>query len=147
MARDRHSVGPPAPTPLARPDYDLLVLSGGAAGLTAAGVGVHLGAKTLLVEAHRLGGGCTWTGCVPSKALPHDAARAWAARSVLAAHTLAPVGGDGRPADAAGTDALGAALFADATRRLRGVRQAVYDEADAPERGRRPAGGREQGHG
>ncbi|MEM1116418.1 MAG: FAD-dependent oxidoreductase [Bacteroidota bacterium] len=118
---------------MARPDYDLLVLGGGAAGLTASGVGVHLGARTLLVERHRLGGDCTWTGCVPSKALLHDAARAHAARSVLTEHAAAPAG-DGQPADASETDALGAALFESAMRRLRHVRQEVYDEADAPER-------------
>lgn len=50
-------------------DYDMVVIGGGAAGLTAAGVSVSLGAKTALVEAHRLGGDCTWTGCVPSKTL------------------------------------------------------------------------------
>ena len=122
---------------MARPDYDLLVLGGGAAGLTAASVGVHLGAKTLLVEAHRLGGDCTWTGCVPSKALLHDAGRAHIARAVLAGGALAEpalAGGDGQPAPSPDADALGQALFRDAMGRLRDVRQAVYDEADAPER-------------
>lgn len=32
-------------------DYDLLVIGGGAAGLTAAGMGANFGAKTLMVEA------------------------------------------------------------------------------------------------
>ncbi len=52
-------------------DYDLLVIGGGAAGLTSAGMGTNFGAKTLLVEADKLGGDCTWTGCVPSKTLLH----------------------------------------------------------------------------
>ncbi|MEM6338101.1 MAG: FAD-dependent oxidoreductase, partial [Bacteroidota bacterium] len=50
-------------------DYDLLVIGGGAAGLTSAGIGANFGAKTAMIEAHRLGGDCTWTGCMPSKAL------------------------------------------------------------------------------
>ena len=49
--------------------YDLVVIGGGSAGLTAAGFGAKLGATTALVERHRIGGDCTWTGCVPSKTL------------------------------------------------------------------------------
>ncbi|MFU8860524.1 MAG: dihydrolipoyl dehydrogenase family protein [Cyclonatronaceae bacterium] len=47
----------------------MIVIGGGAAGLTSAGISANLGAKTMMVEAHRLGGDCTWTGCVPSKVL------------------------------------------------------------------------------
>ena len=49
--------------------YDMIVIGGGAAGLTAAGMSALLGAKTALIEQHRLGGDCTWAGCVPSKTL------------------------------------------------------------------------------
>ncbi|MHA1202971.1 MAG: dihydrolipoyl dehydrogenase family protein [Candidatus Heimdallarchaeaceae archaeon] len=52
-------------------DYDLIVIGGGSAGLTAAEFGSKIGAKTLLVEASRIGGDCTWTGCVPSKSMVH----------------------------------------------------------------------------
>ena len=51
--------------------YDMIVIGGGAAGLTAAGMSALLGAKTALIEQHRLGGECTWTGCIPSKTLLH----------------------------------------------------------------------------
>lgn len=54
---------------LAKPDYDLVVIGGGAGGLVVAAGGAALGAKVALVEKHRLGGDCLWTGCVPSKAL------------------------------------------------------------------------------
>jgi pyruvate/2-oxoglutarate dehydrogenase complex dihydrolipoamide dehydrogenase (E3) component len=49
--------------------YDLVIIGGGSAGLTAAGFAVQLGVRVALVEKHRLGGDCTWSGCVPSKTL------------------------------------------------------------------------------
>lgn len=48
-------------------EFDFIVIEGGSAGLTAAAFAVQFGAKTALIEKHRLGGDCTWTGCVPSK--------------------------------------------------------------------------------
>ena len=51
-------------------DYDLGILGGGAAGLTAAAGSAQFGAKTILVEkAKKLGGDCLHFGCVPSKTL------------------------------------------------------------------------------
>lgn len=50
-------------------EYDAVVIGGGAAGLTASGIAANFGAKTMMIEKARLGGDCTWTGCVPSKAL------------------------------------------------------------------------------
>src|SRR5258708_496154 len=47
----------------------MIVIGGGAAGLTASGMSAVLGAKTALVSAGRLGGDCTWSGCIPSKSL------------------------------------------------------------------------------
>lgn len=52
-----------------RYDYDVVVIGGGAAGLVAATGTAALGAKTALIEKKKLGGDCTWYGCVPSKAL------------------------------------------------------------------------------
>ena len=49
--------------------YDLAIVGAGSAGLTAAGFAVQLGARVAVVEKHRIGGDCTWTGCVPSKTL------------------------------------------------------------------------------
>ena len=48
--------------------YDLVVIGGGSAGLTAAGFAAAVGAR-VLIAAERLGGDCTWTGCIPSKTL------------------------------------------------------------------------------
>ncbi|EGD81218.1 hypothetical protein PTSG_11256 [Salpingoeca rosetta] len=50
-------------------EFSVVIIGAGSGGLTAADFAAHLGAKTALVEANRLGGDCTWTGCVPSKAL------------------------------------------------------------------------------
>lgn len=53
--------------------YDLAVIGGGTAGLVSAAVSAGIGARTALVEKHRLGGECLWTGCVPSKAIIRSA--------------------------------------------------------------------------
>ena len=50
-------------------DYDSVVIGGGAAGLVAATGTAALGAKTALIEKNKLGGDCTWYGCIPSKSL------------------------------------------------------------------------------
>ncbi|WP_020006828.1 dihydrolipoyl dehydrogenase family protein [Salinicoccus albus] len=50
--------------------YDLIVLGGGAGGLTVAAGAANMGAKVALVEKNdELGGDCLHYGCVPSKAL------------------------------------------------------------------------------
>ena len=49
--------------------YDLVVVGGGSAGLTAAGFSAQLGQRVAIVEKSQIGGDCTWTGCVPSKTL------------------------------------------------------------------------------
>jgi pyruvate/2-oxoglutarate dehydrogenase complex dihydrolipoamide dehydrogenase (E3) component len=49
--------------------YDLAVIGGGAAGLIAAPFAIQLGARVAFIEKDRIGGDCTWTGCVPSKTL------------------------------------------------------------------------------
>ena len=50
-------------------NYDIAIIGGGSAGLVLAIAGVKLGRRTALIEKHRIGGDCLWTGCVPSKAL------------------------------------------------------------------------------
>jgi pyruvate/2-oxoglutarate dehydrogenase complex dihydrolipoamide dehydrogenase (E3) component len=55
---------------MARYDFDIGILGGGAAGLTVAAGAARAGAKTLLVEKEKkLGGDCLHYGCVPSKTL------------------------------------------------------------------------------
>jgi len=50
-------------------DYDMIIIGGGAAGLTVAAGAAQLGAKTALIEKEKLGGDCLHYGCVPSKTL------------------------------------------------------------------------------
>lgn len=104
---------------MAAPDYDFIAVGGGAAGLTAAGLAASLGAKTLLVERDRLGGDCTWTGCVPSKALLASARVAHAVRRAASFGLGAPVP---------------EVRFADVMARVHRIREAIYEDADAPER-------------
>lgn len=77
--------------------YDLVVIGGGSAGLTAARTAGRFGARVLLAERDRLGGDCLWTGCVPSKALLHVAAEVRSARQSGRYGLQAPSG----PADLA----------------------------------------------
>lgn len=60
---------------MTRYDYDLVVIGGGAAGLTIASGAAQLGVRTLLIEKEdALGGDCLHYGCVPSKTLIRTAA-------------------------------------------------------------------------
>jgi pyruvate/2-oxoglutarate dehydrogenase complex dihydrolipoamide dehydrogenase (E3) component len=64
--------------------FDIIVIGGGSAGLYAAGAARGQGARVCLVEKNKLGGECTWTGCVPSKALIKSAETAHRIRSAAA---------------------------------------------------------------
>src|SRR5688500_12907079 len=96
------------------PDFDVIAIGGGAAGLTIAIGGTGLGLRVALVERHRTGGECTWTGCVPSKALLHVASLAAAARRA------ASLSADGTPAPAID--------FAKAIGHVRAARETIGNE-------------------
>lgn len=97
--------------------YDLAVIGGGTAGLVSAAVSAGIGARTALVEQHRMGGECLWTGCVPSKAIIRSA-------SVL--HALHHAGDYGLEAD-------GRADFARVMERVHGIIRRI-EPHDSPER-------------
>ena len=100
------------------PDYDVLVIGGGAGGLSAAGIATNFGAKTALVERDALGGDCTWTGCVPSKTLLK------AAKVAQQARTASTYGL---------TDKEIEIDFSGVMEHVRSVRAEVYHDADRPE--------------
>ncbi len=54
-------------------DYDVVVIGAGSGGLVACKLANGLGKRTALVEGHKIGGDCTWFGCVPSKTLIRSA--------------------------------------------------------------------------
>ena len=58
--------------------HDIIILGGGAAGLSTASGCAQLGMKTLLIEPNKTGGDCLYHGCVPSKTLIRSAAAAQA---------------------------------------------------------------------
>ncbi|HVA22433.1 MAG TPA: FAD-dependent oxidoreductase [Candidatus Micrarchaeia archaeon] len=64
---------------------DLVVVGGGAAGISAAQAAAQRGVSVLLVHAGAVGGDCTFTGCVPSKALIEAAARGASFETAMAA--------------------------------------------------------------
>jgi len=100
-----------------RGEHDVVVIGGGAAGLTAAGIAASFGAKTVLVDRASLGGDCTWTGCVPSKVL---------LKAAKVAHETRHGSRYGLADGAAGVDSRQVLAH------VRAVRQGVYEHADAP---------------
>jgi len=98
-------------------DFDMVVIGGGAAGLTAAGISASLGAQTALIEAERLGGDCTWYGCVPSKTLL-KAAKIVHAGSVANRYGLRAASPEFQ--------------FSELMDHIRDVQSRIYHDADAP---------------
>ena len=93
--------------------FDLVVVGGGSAGLTAAKLaGGTLKKSVCIIEQDRLGGDCTWTGCVPSKSLLASAKAANFARK----------------------QAINSKVdFSEIQKRYRRNMQEIYDEDDSPE--------------
>jgi len=98
--------------------YDAVVIGGGAAGLTASGIAANFGAKTMMIESHRLGGDCTWTGCVPSKTLLKAGK---VARQIREAGRYGLIDSDPE------------IDFGKVMRHVHEVRKEVYEDADKPE--------------
>ncbi|MFW6363463.1 MAG: dihydrolipoyl dehydrogenase family protein [Spirochaeta sp.] len=60
--------------------HDIIVIGGGAAGLSTASGCAQLGMKTALIERSSMGGDCLYYGCIPSKTLLRSTAVLQAAR-------------------------------------------------------------------
>ena len=68
-------------------DYDLVIIGAGGGGITSAFEAQRRGAKVALLEKHKIGGECTHSGCVPSKAFI-DVAKAYHAAETSTSHGL-----------------------------------------------------------
>jgi pyruvate/2-oxoglutarate dehydrogenase complex dihydrolipoamide dehydrogenase (E3) component len=97
------------------PNQDLVVVGGGSAGLTAAKLaGGTLGNSVVIIEENKLGGDCTWTGCVPSKSLLASAkAMHMARKQAIQSSSVAD--------------------FKQVKATYRKNRQEIYEEDDSPE--------------
>jgi pyruvate/2-oxoglutarate dehydrogenase complex dihydrolipoamide dehydrogenase (E3) component len=98
-------------------EFDMIVIGAGAAGLTASGFSASLGAKTALIESRRLGGECTWAGCVPSKTL---------LRAAKVVHSASAAARYGLPPWTPAVD------FGKLMRHVHTVQDRIYEDADAP---------------
>ncbi len=67
--------------------YDVVIIGAGGGGITAAFEAQRRGAKVALLEKYKIGGECTHSGCIPSKALI-DVAKHYKAIESAAAHGL-----------------------------------------------------------
>jgi dihydrolipoamide dehydrogenase len=63
--------------------YDFLVIGAGPGGYVAAIRAAQLGLSAAVVEKNRLGGVCLNIGCIPSKALIHQAQRSRKGNSLM----------------------------------------------------------------
>jgi pyruvate/2-oxoglutarate dehydrogenase complex dihydrolipoamide dehydrogenase (E3) component len=100
-------------------DYDVVIVGVGSGGMIAGEVAAKIGVKAALVERHRVGGDCLWTGCVPSKAL---------LASAKAAHTI-------RHADKYGLLATEPQFDSGAVwQRIRAIQGEIADTDDNPEK-------------
>ena len=63
--------------------YDLVIIGGGSAGLTAAKFANTFSKSSIIIEKSKLGGDCTWTGCIPSKSLLSISKKVFITKSML----------------------------------------------------------------
>jgi len=129
LSADRIRAFSSAPVQLARPSdeanagtplHDIIVVGGGSAGLTAAKFAANFGNSVALIEGSKLGGDCTWTGCVPSKTLLAEAKKCWTWRKMnekYCATTNLPL----------------REFLSDVKGRIDDAREFIYAEDDSPE--------------
>ncbi|KAL3760817.1 hypothetical protein ACHAWU_007883 [Discostella pseudostelligera] len=107
--------------------YDMIVIGGGSAGLTAAKFASTFGKSVCLIESSRVGGDCTWTGCIPSKTMLAAAKRVHTWRRMNERY------GNGKDDNNNSYDASLHEMLRDIKRDIDENRQRIYDEDDSPE--------------
>ena len=63
--------------------YYIVIIGSGSGGLTSAYTALGFGKKVLIINKGLPGGECTWSGCIPSKALINEAKKVHTARQVV----------------------------------------------------------------
>lgn len=128
IARSSSSSNDDAPS-TADSSYDMVVVGGGSAGLTAAKFASGTLKKSVLIlEEERLGGDCTWTGCVPSKSLLSQAKASKMARN-YAIQQLSSSDNDGDDEAHRKQSRSNFGMVQDYFRR---VQESIYEEDDSP---------------
>ena len=106
-------------------NYDIIVIGGGSAGLTAAKFAATFDKSVALIESSKLGGDCTWTGCVPSKTILSISKRVYNWRKM-----------NERYGGSLDNDAINESqyqMLTDVKRQIDENRQRIYDHDDSPE--------------
>ena len=99
--------------------YDIIIIGGGSAGLTAAKFAATFDKSVALVEAAKLGGDCTWTGCVPSKTMLSISKRVYNWRKMNEKYGCANNNNE--------------EMLMDVKRQIDENRQRIYDNDDSPD--------------
>jgi pyruvate/2-oxoglutarate dehydrogenase complex dihydrolipoamide dehydrogenase (E3) component len=117
-----------------RKTYDLIVIGGGSAGLTAAKFAATFGKSSVIIEKAKVGGDCTWSGCVPSKSLLASAKASHAVSNNRRARELGIVQWRNYSAPAEGTVAPAVVVDMKAVKnRVDENIRLIYNKDDSPE--------------
>ena len=117
--------------------YDIVILGGGSGGYACALRAAELGKRVALIEKDKVGGTCLHRGCIPTKALLHAAELADHARDSAAFGVRTSLDG----IDMAGVNAYKDKVV---TRLWKGLHRPDRQPEDRDNRGRGPAGVRDQ---
>eukprot|EP00581_Thalassiosira_minuscula_P018120 CAMPEP_0183714012 /NCGR_PEP_ID=MMETSP0737-20130205/8721_1 /TAXON_ID=385413 /ORGANISM="Thalassiosira miniscula, Strain CCMP1093" /LENGTH=554 /DNA_ID=CAMNT_0025942917 /DNA_START=190 /DNA_END=1854 /DNA_ORIENTATION=- len=104
---------------------DILVIGGGSAGLTAAKFAATFSKTVSLIESSKVGGDCTWTGCIPSKTLLSAAKKCWSWRCF---NNQYGISNDGKE-----EDEMLRNMLQDVKKQIDDNRKLIYDKDDSPE--------------
>ena len=111
----------------------MVVVGGGSAGLTAAKFASGtLKKSVLIVDEERLGGDCTWTGCVPSKSLLSQAKASKMARNYAIQQHVANNNSGSEEGVDESLRSKSRANFSKVQEYFRTVQESIYEEDDSP---------------